>query len=51
MRVPLVEYNQNPPTRVHLIFWNKTPILGVLDVIYEYSGLVVFDALFTGDNN
>ena len=24
-RVPLVEYYQNPLTRVHLIFWNKTP--------------------------
>ena len=25
MRVPLVEYYQNPLTRVHLILWNKTP--------------------------
>ena len=24
-RVSLVEYYQNPLTRVHLIFWNKTP--------------------------
>ena len=24
-RVPLVEYYKNPLTRLHLIFWNKTP--------------------------
>ena len=38
-RVPLVEYYQNPLTRVHLIFWNKTPHPVV-------SGSVRYDKIF-----